>query len=44
MNVKSVGIRCIEMLCIENKAGVCAGGEAPDAAAILHLFSKNKHF
>jgi len=50
-NAKAGGIRFIEILCIEYKAGVwghspsppeangCLGG-VPDAAAILQLFSK----
>jgi len=36
--VKAAGIRCIEIICIVNKAG------ASDAAAILHLFSKKYDF
>jgi len=50
-NVKAGGIRCVEILCIENKAGESepleAKGEggfgSPDATAILQLFLKNTH-
>jgi len=52
-NLKTVGIRCVKVLCIGNKAGVWGQSHQPpeinegsgaDAATILQLFSKKCAF